>query len=253
MLHKESVQSTTSSKGFAKRFLRKIEQSENANFKDISSIIETEKELAKLDTTHRMCLLLSDGKFASNIRIDREDLKKLSEIEAGNFSFYTASVSDNNNKGMLSFLAKLNHGFSLYTRTHASFARKFSLLVSHIQHPVLHDITISFPDETDSKVYLADKISPILLADKGLTFYGKNEAKTSSRIFIQGKSGNRWINILKELPISTARKGRYNLQKNLASQKTFLSLYSFLKTKDEKYLIDAKEHQSEYDLTLPIP
>ena len=253
MLHENSVLSSTSSKGFAKRYLRKVEQSDNITFKDITKIIDREKTLATKDETHRMCVLLSDGNFASNIRVDRENLNALAENTAGNFSLYTASVSDKNNKPMLSFLAKINHGFSLYTRTHSSFSRKFSILVKHLQHPVMHDIVISFPDELDAKIYLEKQISPILLADKGFTFYGKSLSKDSSRVFIQGKAGDRWINILKTLPLNTARKGRYTFQKNLASQKSFLSLYSFLKTKDEQHIIHAKESAGSYDLSLPIP
>jgi hypothetical protein len=253
LLHKESLLPSPASKGFTKRFLRKIEQSENITFADILNLIEKEKKQSPSDTTHRMCLLLSDGKFASNLRINREELSHLSNIESNNFSLYTASVSDNNNKGMLSFLAKLNQGFSLYTRTHTSFARKFCTLVTHLQHPIMHDITVTFPDESDSKIYLADKVSPILLADRGITLYGKNERKNGSRIFIQGKAGDRWINILKQLPHNAPLKARYNLKKNLASQKSFLSLYSFLKTKEEKYITEAKQQQEEFSLNLPLP
>lgn len=253
MLHENSVFPTISSKSYVKRHLKNITQGKSIGFQDLTSLIQKEKYIASTDVTHRLCILLSDGKFSNNIRVDQDHLNKITNDNVGNFSLYTASVSDKNNKAMLSLLAKLNHGFSLYTRTHASFSRKFATLVKHIQHPLIHDIMITFPDDEDAKVYLEKKVSPILLADKGLTFYGKNSTKPSSRVFIQGKCGDRWINILKEIPNTNIRRGRYTYQRKFANQKSFLSLYSFLKTKDEKYLTNAKKHTSSYDLPLPIP
>jgi hypothetical protein len=171
--------------------------------------------------------------------LDQDVLESLAAIDAGNFSLYTASVSDKNNKPMLSLLAKINHGFSLYTKTHSSFPRKFATMVKHIKRPLLHDIHISFPDSDQTKIYFNDQIAPILLADKTFTFYGNVESKEKERIFIQGKSGDRWINILKELPVGTARKARFAAHQKLAGQKNLLSLYSFLTTRDEKHLIEA--------------
>ncbi len=253
MLHEKNPHPTTSSKGYAKRYLKKVTQTAQTSFKDLISLLEREKTLASEEFTHRSCLILSDGKFASNIRIDRKSLDSLSKIDAGNFSIYTASVSDSNNNAMLSLLAKLNHGFSLYTRTHASFSRKFSTLLKHIKHPLIHDVMISFPDDDGALAYISDQVSPVLLADKEFTFYGHSKEKKRSRVFIQGRSGNRWVNILKELPLDSARKGRAPLKKKLVGQKSVLSLQSFVDTKDESYLLKAQELGFEYNLSLPVP
>ncbi len=241
LLHKESVSPSASSLGYAKRSLRKKEQSNKTHLKDLVTFLKAEKSKAANDIAHHSCILLSDGNLAHNIRLDQDVLESLTAIDSGNFSMYTASVSDKNNKAMLSLLAKINHGFSLYTKTHSSFPRKFAMMLKHIKRPLLHDIHISFPDSDQTKSYFNDQIAPILLADKTFTFYGNTESKEKARVFIQGKSGDRWINILKELPVGTARKARFAAHQKLAGQKSLLSLYSFLTTKDEKYLIEAKD------------
>lgn len=250
----KSARSTKASQSYVKRKLRKISQSKRTRLSDMITLLEKEKMRAKNEIGHRSCVLLSDGNFAKNIRLDREYLQKLSKINTGNFSVYTATVSDKNNREMLSLLAKLNHGFSLFTKTHASFARKFSIMVKYIKSPIMHDIVVTFPDDPDDTMaYVTDCLSPTVLANKSITFFGNTKDKKSSRVFIQGKSGDRWVNILKELPLDTSRNGRYKLAKKLAGQKTLFSLYSFLESSDEKYLSDAKKHLDEFDILSPLP
>ena len=251
-LRKQGISPTKSGKSYAKRFLRKVEQSSKTTTDDVITLLQKEKILARKNDTHRSCVLLSDGNFANSIRVESKSLKKLTDIDAGNFSVYTATVSDKNNKSMLSLLAKLNHGFSLFSRTHASFPRKFSILLKHIKQPVLHDIVVSFPDD-ETELYINNTTSPTLLAGKNITLFGNTPEKSSRRIFIQGKSGNKWVNILKQLPLTDSRKGKYALQKKLANQKTLISLEAFLNSGDEKYLSDAKKFSDEYDLHTLVP
>ena len=252
LIHETSVRASEGALSFVKRHLNKIEQNSYTSFDKLITLLIDEKHKASSEITHRSCILLSDGNLAKNIRLDRQSLDKLTNIDSGNFSLYTASVSDKNNSAMLSLLAKTNHGFSLYTKTHSSFPRKFATMLRHIKRPLLHDIHISFPDSDEKSIYLDDSISPILLADKSFSFFGSADSKEHARIFIQGKSGDRWVNILKELPLDRARKARYSLRQKLDRQKTLLSLYSFVKTKDEQHLLDAKMHSQEHDFPLPI-
>jgi hypothetical protein len=254
-LREKGVAPTKSARSYAKRFLRKIDQSGKISFSHLVTLLEKEKHLALKSGASRSCVLLTDGNFAGSLRVESSLLKRLTAINAGNFSIYTASISDKNNKSMLSLLSKLNHGFSLFTRTHASFPRKFSLMLKHIKEPVMHDIVVSFPDDDDdeTKAYVNDTISPILLTGRNLTIFGTSPTKKSRRVFIQGRSGNKWINILKELPLDNSRTGRHSLQKKLANQKTLFSLQSFLDTNDEKYLSDAKKYSEEYDLHTLVP
>lgn len=252
-LRESDIAPTKSAKSYAKRFLRKIEQSGKTSFSNLVTLLEQEKQGALKKTTQKSCVLLSDGNFANNIRVESGSLKRLTAIDAGNFSLYTASVSDKNNNSMLSLLSKLNHGFSLSTRTHSSFPRKFAIMVKHIKQPIMHDITISFPDDDSATAYVNETISPILLVGKNLTIFGTSPTKKAGRVFIQGRSGDKWINILKNLPLQNARRGRHALNRKLAGQKTLFSLKSFLDTNDEKYLSDAKKYSEEYDLQTLVP
>ncbi|MCH9618548.1 MAG: hypothetical protein SP4CHLAM5_06810 [Chlamydiia bacterium] len=253
-LREKGVVPTKSAISYAKRFLKKIDQSPKISFDHLITLLEKEKRLALKGKAARSCVLLTDGNFAGSLRVESGCLKRLIAINAGNFSIYTASISDKNNKSMLSLLSKLNHGFSLFTRTHASFPRKFSLMLKHIKQPVMHDIVVTFPDDDDeTKAYVNNTISPILLTGRNLTIFGTTPTKKSRRVFIQGRSGNKWINILKELPLGASRRGKHALQKKLANQKTLFSLQSFLDTNDEKYLSDAKKYSEEYDLHTLVP
>jgi|GEM_PF-6726335 len=253
MLHEQNPHPTSHAKGFAKRYLKKVDQGQKTSFTDVVELIKKEKTLASKKLTHTACLFLSDGKFANNIRVDQKLLKDLTETKSENFSLYTAQVSDQNNKGMLSLLAKLHHGFSLHTPTHASFSRKFSVLTKHIKHPLIHDVQIFFPGDDSTQAYISDKVGPIVLADKAFTFYGTSSERKNSRVFIQGRSGDRWINIVKEIPLTTARKARGSVIKKLYAQKALLSLASFVETYDEHDLLEAKKWGKESDLILPIP
>ncbi|MCH9811173.1 hypothetical protein K0U07_00245 [bacterium] len=247
-LRERNISPTKSGKSYAKRFLRKVEQSSAPSFEGMISVIAKEKALAKKNNYHRCCVLLSDGNFAKNIRVNSHSLNKLKEEDIGNFSLYTATASDKNNKQMLSLLARLNHGFSLFTRTHASFPRKFSMLVKRIKDPILHDITVTFPDDDFAMAYNEGNIAPILHTGRNLTLFGSIPEKKGGRIFIQGRSGDRWVNVVKEMPLEESRKGKYGLHKKLATQKTLFAIRSFLDTGDETHLTDAKKYSEEYDL-----
>ena len=111
----------------------------------------------------------------------------------------------------------------------------------------MHDIRVSFHGDQNKEAYLNSDISPLLLSNKSLTFFGKTNVKDYSKILIQGKIGSKWINISQEFALKEARIGRSILQKKLSNQKNLLSFYSFLKTKDESYLSETKNNSINYN------
>ena len=246
-LHKNHITPSATSKNYIKRHLNKIEQSDNVPFNKLIALLKKEKLLASQYDIQRSCILLSDGNLSNNIRIDQPSLKDLLSIDAGNFALYTATAGDNNNEEMLSLLPKINHGFALFSQTHSSFPRKFSQMIKHIKEPLMHDIRVSFHGDQNKEAYLNSDISPLLLSNKSLTFFGKTNVKDYSKILIQGKIGSKWINISQEFALKEARIGRSILQKKLSNQKNLLSFYSFLKTKDESYLSETKNNSINYN------
>ncbi len=243
---------TKSSIQYVKKCLEKVSQKSTSSFSALISALEDiQKQAATLDEPHTV-ILLTNGHFLKNFRINRESLYKIFHTPSDNFSIFTAAISDNNNSFMLESLAKLGRGEFLYSQTHSAFPRKLSLLMKRLQKPIATDLSI-YSVDPDQKIHFAQNphSSPLLFANKPYTIYGTTEKLENIQVIIQAKSGGKWINIVKKIDLSKAEKGKA-IDKELASRQALTHLMNFIFTNDQTELLQAKEIIKPFDLKWPI-
>ena len=243
---------TKSSIQYVKKSLEKVTQKTTSSFSTLISAIEEIQAKANISNEPHTVILLSNGHFLKNFRINRESFYKIFHAPSDNFSIFTAAISDNNNDFMLESLAKLGRGEFLYSQTHSAFPRKLSLLVKRLQKPIATDFSIYCMDPNQKITFAQDPLSsPLFFGSRPYTIYGVAEKLENLKFIIQAKSGDKWINIVKEIDLSRAEKGK-TIDKELASKMALSHLLNFIFKNDQKELLHAKELIKPFDLKWPL-
>ena len=242
---KSSIQTT-------KKNLEKVNQKLSSSFTTLLSALETLQKQAELSSEPHTVILLTDGHFLKNLRLNRESFNKLFHTNTDNFSIFTAAISDNNNTYMLELMAKLGRGEYLYSQTHAAFPRKLAVLIKRLQRPIASDLRITLLDPK-SKINFCHntQTAPLLFSDKLYNIYGETEKLETIDLIIQGKSGDKWINIVKKIDLAKAEKAK-TIDKELASKKALTHIINFVFTNNQNELLLAKQLIQSYDLKYNI-
>ncbi len=247
-LSAEDLKPTKSAIQFMRKNLDKVSQKWSSSFSALISQIEAiQKQAEELGEPHTV-IILSNGHFLKNIRFNRESLYKIFHNQTDNFSLCTAAVSDNNNMAMLELLSKLGRGEFLHSQTHAAFPRKLAVLVKKIQKPIASDISITLTDPSQ-KINFAHntKTAPLFYSGKPYTIYGQAEKLEDLSFIIQGKSGDKWLNIVKKINLSKAAKGKA-IDKELFTKEALTHVLNFIFTNKQSELVLAKDLITPYDV-----
>jgi hypothetical protein len=247
-LSAEDLKPTKSAIQFMRKSLDKVSQKWSSSFSALIAQIEAiQKQAEELGEPHTV-IILSNGHFLKNVRFNRESLYKIFHNQTDNFSLCTAAVSDNNNMPMLELLSKLGRGEFLHSQTHAAFPRKLAVLVKKIQKPIASDISITLADPSQKITFAHNsKTAPLLYCSKPYIIYGQTEKLEDLRFIIQGKSGEKWLNIVKKVNLSKADKGK-SIDKELFTKEALGHVLNFIFTNNQSELILAKDLISPFDI-----
>lgn len=235
-----------------KKFLAKTERRSSSGTDNLYSLIRHLEQRSAQNGEMTTVIFLSDGNLFRNLRMHRNSIAGLLKDSRKNFSLYTCCVSDRNNIGMLDWMAKLYHGEMLHVSTHAAFPRRLSLLVKKLHRPLAYDIHVTTADPSDNVRFLHDaKIAENLFADKTYTLYGAAKNLQDINLIIQGKAGDKWLNLTKTISLKNSFKARGQLEKESACQKALLALYEYIEKGSNEKLAEAKEVASEFDVPFP--
>ena len=250
-LNSDGLLPTKGSELLAQKFLSRVEQSSKVRVENFTQIINQIQEKSKSKDEIHAAYLLSNGRFMKNIRMHRTSLESMIHNNQNSFALHTATISDENNLPMMKWLAKINHGEFLHCSTHASFPRKFALLIKQLRRPLAYDIHISAFLEANQINFLHNPhFSPYLYCDKGYTFYGTARELKDTPIILQGRAGDKWINISTTLPLEGASRSRITLEKNFAQQKALVDVIKFIDENKEDSLSKAQETLAPYNITV---
>lgn len=228
----------------AEEFLEKQEAGTLFAGSDIYGSLE--KILPEIESTDQIhtAILLTDGNTLHNTPKQQHVLGKWLEKNSGKISLYTAAVGQKNNLLMLDLLSSISGGKLLYSDTHASFPRKLAKLILDLKNPVAKDLMIAavpqYPD-AHMEFYLASTHLPSLYAGQPYMIYGYIDEPCNFDLIIQGRHGEEWIAIKKNVSFIAGEKGTRSLEKQWKAQKANLCYSKFLKEGKNAHLKDAKE------------
>lgn len=247
-LSPEDLKPSKSSTQYMKKSLEKVHQKWSSSFPTLLSVLNELQKQAEINDEPHTVIILSNGHFLKNLRYNRESFQKLFHAPTDNFSLFTAAISDNNNNFMLDLIAKLGRGEFLHSQTHAAFPRKLAVLVKRLQRPLASDLRVTLLDPS-KKITLSHyiKAAPLLFSDKLYNIYGSTDKLEAINLIIQGKSGDKWINIVKKIDLTKAEKGK-TLDRELAAKEALTHVMNFIFTNDQTELLAAKELLSPFDI-----
>jgi hypothetical protein len=247
-LSDSDLKATKSSIKYVNKTLEKLGQKWSSSFMGfISAVEKIQKEAVKSSAPTRI-ILLSNGQFMKNIRFNREALCKVFKDLSSNVSISTVAISDNNNLQMLELISKLGKGEFLHSQTHAAFPRKLSVLTRRIQNPLMTDIRVHILN-SDNKVQIASNssLAPFVYGDKVFSIHGQTKKLEPIHVMIQGKSGDKWIQVCKKIDLSEAERSK-SVDKDLSEKEALEHIMNFIFTNDQKELLKARELTRPFDI-----
>jgi hypothetical protein len=162
----------------------------------------------------------------------------------GQLSLYTAAVGQKNNLVMLDLISSMSGGKLLYSDTHASFPRKLGKLVLDLRNPVLSDVMVSvIPDNPQAKIEIttASKHMPTLYSTQPYVIVGTIDSPCNFDLFIQGRHGDEWVTIKKNLSFIEGEKANRSTARQWESQEANTYYKAFLEEGNTKLLKEARK------------
>jgi hypothetical protein len=237
-----------SSINYVKKQLDRLCQKWSSSFVTLLTLLEEiKKEAEKTDEPYTV-IILSNGQFLKNLRFNKDALLQLFHQNNSNFTICTAAISDNNNTFMLDLLAKLGRGEFIYSQTHSAFPRKLAVMTKRLQRPLATDISVSLATSNEKATFSHfSQTAPLLFADKLYHIYGQTEKLQDLHLVIQGKSGEKWINIVKKIDLKKAEKNK-EIAKEISSKEALAHIMNYIFTSDQSELAAARALIAPFDI-----
>ena len=140
----------------------------------------------------------------------------------------------------------------MYSQTNASFPRKLALFIKHIENFIAGDIRIHTIGLETSKVefYPNHGSLPALYSDRSYKIYGICQDLEGFSLILQGRSGEDYISIRKDISFKGAKEGGKKLERNFAHQQAYVCYDYYLKKGDPFFLLEAERFLSPHAIPL---
>ena len=243
-MSKEGVFYSASTKHGAKRFLETQKRSYKYALPDIYDVLLHANHLAKHSELPTTVFLLTNGKTLEEFDTQSEVLSQIVSMNKDHFSLFTACASSGNNNLMLEIISNLNKGEFLHSQTHAAFPRKFAAFVKHASHLMANNIHVTAA-KSDQNVHLEfypnTALASNLYIDKPYTIIGKIDRLSDFELIVQGKFGEQWLNLKKNISFKHAKKGGRYIQRDYGMHIAYNKYKEFLKEGNTVCLDEAKQ------------
>lgn len=228
----------------AEEFLEKQEAGGHFNTADIYSTLE--KLLAEITPEDAIdtAILLTDGSSLLSTSKQQQLLTRWIDKNSGKLSLYTAAVGQKNNLVMLDLLSSISGGKLLYSDTHASFPRKLAKLILDLQDPIASDLIVSaIPDNPHAHIEIttASTHFPTLYSRQPYVIVGTIDEPCNFDLIIQGRHGEEWISIKKNLSFIEGEKATRSQARQWESKEANTCYSQFLKEGKSEKLKEAKK------------
>ncbi len=102
---------------------------------------------------------------------------------------------------------------------------------------------------SDNKVQIASNssLAPFVYGDKVFSIHGQTKKLEPIHVMIQGKSGDKWIQLCKKIDLSEAERSK-SVDKDLSEKEALEHIMNFIFTNDQKELLKARELTRPFDV-----
>lgn len=235
---------SASTKHGAKRFLESQKRSYKYALPDLYDVLLHANHLAKKSELPTTVFLLTNGKTLEEFDTQSEALSQILALNKDHFSLFTACASHSNNNLMLEILSNLNKGEFLHSQTHAAFPRKFAAFVKHASHLMANNIhvTAAKSDQNANLIFYPNEtLASNLYIDKPYTIIGKIDRLSDFELIVQGKFGEQWLNLKKNISFKNAKKGGRYIYRDYGMHIAYSKYKEFLKEGNTVCLDEAKQ------------
>lgn len=188
-------------------------------------------------------IFLTNNVEMNDIPGETEKVSKWIALQNKNFDFHIATIHNNENSAILSFLSKLGKGTMVTSKTFASFPRRLCLLVKKMKTPLLQNVSVTPIPRSDQniKLYLSQQLSPNIYDTKPYSIYGSTNMLSDIDLYIQGTVGENVITIRKTIPLKNAKSGSLSFIKTVEKKQSQLHMLRFLQAKKHPHLKSARD------------
>ncbi|MCH9630115.1 MAG: hypothetical protein S4CHLAM37_01080 [Chlamydiia bacterium] len=242
-MSKDAVFYSASTKHGAKRYLETQRRSYKYALPDIYDVLMHANHLAKNSELPTTVFLLTNGKTLEDFDTQSEILSHIVSMNRDHFTLFTACASHSNNNLMLEIISNLNKGEFLHSQTHAAFPRKFAAFVKHASHLMANNIHVSAAKSdlnVELEFYPNNALASNLYIDKPYTIVGKIDRLSDFELILQGKFGDQWLNLKKNISFKHARKGGRGIHRDYNMHIAYNKYKEFLKEGNTVCLDEAK-------------
>ncbi|MCI0382233.1 MAG: hypothetical protein L0207_04180 [Chlamydiae bacterium] len=198
-------------------------------------------------------ILISDGNTLLSAPRQKRAIAKWVERNQGKAIVYTAAAGQGNNLPLLDVLSYSTGGKLLYSDTYAAFPRKLVKMIRDLNDVLIKDITVEAHSSTSGHyVQLYPKKAPLnpLFSNRPYTLIGTTNKLTDFSLYLQGRSGGKWLTLKKTISFKEAQKGGRSLEKLWATVKANSLYENFLKDGKSTNLKEAKKVLAPYKGTI---
>ncbi len=245
---KDSVYYSASSKHAAKHFIESQPRSNKYALPNLYKLLIQAHEISKKSNLPTSVILLTNGKTLEDFSTNNDLLSYLVNANNDDFTLYANCASHNNNQVMLEILSTLNKGELMHSQTFAAFPRKVATVVKHAGNLLAHSIHVSTTKSSSHVEFFPDsKLSRNLFSDKPYTIIGYAEKLCDFELILQGRLGQDWLNLKKEISLKEAVQDGKTLHKELAMYQAYDKYYEFLKHGNTAFLDEAEKLLKPYN------
>lgn len=194
-------------------------------------------------------ILITDGNTLLNSNQQKQAIARWSEKYDGLVNFYAAAAGKGNNLVLLDVLSYTTAGKLLYSDTNAGFPRKLVRLVKDLHNPIIKDLSVEVQaKDPRAHITLYPKKSqlPPMFAEKSYTIVGTIDELCDLTLHIQGRNHDKWLNIRKDIPLTSGPSHSRALEKLWATTQSRICYDHFLKNGKTSHLKEAVQIVAPY-------
>lgn len=228
-----------------KNFLRSIEIGSFLTSANLSLALQKISAIPASKNEVNIVILLSSG----------ENLEKYKSFfhswtrNNSSFSLFAISMTDDPNNEFLDFFASMNGGQLIMAGSFPNIRNKLTKLIHSINRPFAQNISIRASNtKPGSHMQIYAPLNEVLYLDHPLVLLGSTKKLEDFTLFVQGRAGNKWVNIKKEISFEAAEEASDYIRREWDILNAHKSFSKYLSDQNTSHLQEASDLLKIWDM-----
>jgi hypothetical protein len=219
----------------------------------LDKIIDASKTLS--DNEIGTIIVLSDGDSVGKSK-NWHWMQTWTEKNQGRLNLFFVGIESDRYGKLLDFFATINKGKRWEASTDRGLKKQLVKLMKSVRNPIANNMqaTFLFPSGEGKVSFLPPETQlRNLYGQEPYVILGSTKTLDDSLLFLQGKIGNKWINIKKKIHFSPEKEGGRALAEQWAVRSSYEYYKLFLKDPNPEYVKKANRLLQPYEITGLFP